>query len=326
LTLLEFWSAGSGIDFGKAYHVATHRKSVAADMDVASCPPYVSDMETWKLEQTVPIHVSSEMCQLVYHARRTFQPEPLLKTDLYLPAGFVLFEDDAFLIDDPAFLPFRYPIKAICYAPVSVMGSYEGGFLLDSATIDDATGINVSLYMDWRKDPTYDQGFYESLSRWPLHLFHHTTFQFGKTVAEQIGPLSDHLERFDEESDDIEAASALVAHDFEKIVQVLFRLLKQQVVLPVVSETPRPTRRRAMRANVDSRVHVVTLRRPRRAGNSDPEAEPKNWTHRWMVNGHWRNQWYPSIQQHRQIWINGYTKGPEDKPLVLKDRAYQLTR
>jgi len=41
----------------------------------------------------------------------------------------------------------------------------------------------------------------------------------------------------------------------------------------------------------------------------------------------WRNQWYPSLSQHRQKWISPYVKGPEDKPLVVRPRrVYQWTR
>jgi hypothetical protein len=72
-------------------------------------------------------------------------------------------------------------------------------------------------------------------------------------------------------------------------------------------------------------VLVITLRRER----SKDDAEPKevNWTRRWITSGHWRNQWYPSLGVHRQIWINEYVKGPDDKPLVLHSgKAYEFVR
>jgi hypothetical protein len=45
-----------------------------------------------------------------------------------------------------------------------------------------------------------------------------------------------------------------------------------------------------------------------------------------MVRGHWRNQWYPSLNAHRQRWISPYVKGPEDEELVLKDRVWVWDR
>lgn len=70
---------------------------------------------------------------------------------------------------------------------------------------------------------------------------------------------------------------------------------------------------------------VVRLRRPRSAP-SDEERDV-NWAHRWIVSGHWRNQWFPSLKTHRQVWIGSYVKGPEDKPLLLRrGRAFELVR
>jgi len=41
----------------------------------------------------------------------------------------------------------------------------------------------------------------------------------------------------------------------------------------------------------------------------------------------WHDQWYPSEQIHRQIWISPYVKGPEDKPLIVRPRrVYQWER
>ena len=49
-----------------------------------------------------------------------------------------------------------------------------------------------------------------------------------------------------------------------------------------------------------------------------------SWSHSWMVRGHNRAQWYPSIQAHKVIWIAPYLKGPEDAPLKMP--VYQVVR
>lgn len=41
------------------------------------------------------------------------------------------------------------------------------------------------------------------------------------------------------------------------------------------------------------------------------------WSHRWIVSGHWRNQWYPSSGTHELTYILPYVKGPDDKPLRI---------
>lgn len=60
----------------------------------------------------------------------------------------------------------------------------------------------------------------------------------------------------------------------------------------------------------------------------DEEAGDGNYSHRWIVQGHWRNQPYKENGEtvHKVIWIAPYVKGPDDKPLIFKRRAFEFTR
>lgn len=62
-------------------------------------------------------------------------------------------------------------------------------------------------------------------------------------------------------------------------------------------------------------VRVVELRRRVAEVRGDHGHEDIAWTCRWLVRGHWRRQWCPTIRAHKPIWITPYVKGPEDKPL-----------
>jgi hypothetical protein len=73
-------------------------------------------------------------------------------------------------------------------------------------------------------------------------------------------------------------------------------------------------------------VTVITLRRQRHPDHPDHEPGEVEWKWQWVVRGHWRNQWYPSIKQHRQIWVMPYMKGPEDAPIKPVKRAFEFTR
>lgn len=91
----------------------------------------------------------------------------------------------------------------------------------------------------------------------------------------------------------------------------------------------RPSRRRAQRMDVKTDpVHVVRLRKVKHesSATSGDEHGTIEYSHRFMVTGHWRNQWYPSIQSHRPRWIAPYIKGPDDKPLVVRDTAFLVDR
>jgi hypothetical protein len=45
---------------------------------------------------------------------------------------------------------------------------------------------------------------------------------------------------------------------------------------------------------------------------------------RFPVRGFWRNQWYPSRQLHRPLWIDPHWRGPEDAPITGADRVRVL--
>lgn len=91
----------------------------------------------------------------------------------------------------------------------------------------------------------------------------------------------------------------------------------------------RHARKRCVRTkHAEPSIHVVQLRRAlSRAHHAPPGDGPgQEWTHRWLVRGHWRNQWYPSTQTHRPKFIPSYVKGPEDKPLVVHDKIFSVER
>lgn len=110
------------------------------------------------------------------------------------------------------------------------------------------------------------------------------------------------------------------------LVALAFLLLApQKIALKTARPGARQLRRQGRRRGHDGEVTVVTLRTPENRLSSSDE-HPIDWDHRWPVLGHWRNQWYPSVQDHKLIWIFPYIKGPEDKPLVIKHRVFKLIR
>lgn len=88
----------------------------------------------------------------------------------------------------------------------------------------------------------------------------------------------------------------------------------------------RPARRAARRAGFEER-HVTVVRLRRRRTDVEPLGGNANYSCRFMVSGHWRNQWCPSLGRHRQTWIAPYVKGPDDKPFKpTRGRAFTFTR
>jgi hypothetical protein len=110
-----------------------------------------------------------------------------------------------------------------------------------------------------------------------------------------------------------------------KDVQAFWRLGREFIV--GTDRAPRAQRREARRAGLRNAEHVTVLRLRRYVPvAAETAADPTNWTCQWIVRGHWRNQWYPSLGEHRQRYVPPYVKGPPDKPLRAPDRAVEFVR
>jgi hypothetical protein len=109
-----------------------------------------------------------------------------------------------------------------------------------------------------------------------------------------------------------------------EIVLQMLAFMNSRYVKSDGEPLPRAERRRIERAGLttdgldaDHPVHVIKLRAPEPSPVTAAADGDREWSHRWFVRGHYRAQWYPSIQAHRVRWIAAYVKGPEGKPIQL---------
>jgi hypothetical protein len=78
-----------------------------------------------------------------------------------------------------------------------------------------------------------------------------------------------------------------------------------------------------------ARVRVVTLRRLHRteAAPAEGTAEHVEWSHRWLVSGHWRWQRVGVGRTERRLtYVRPHVKGPDDKPLVVPETVRAWVR
>lgn len=68
-----------------------------------------------------------------------------------------------------------------------------------------------------------------------------------------------------------------------------------------------------------SPVTIVDLRPLRTQPATDRDGTGRRLHTRFLVRGHWRQQYHPSDHSHRPRWINSYLKGPEGAPLKTTD-------
>jgi hypothetical protein len=103
-----------------------------------------------------------------------------------------------------------------------------------------------------------------------------------------------------------------------KLMAAFWALCEQRITVETREQGDRYAVKRAARAGVPSDVRVIKLRKVNRK-KEEGVPQPVNWSHRWIVGWHWRQQYYPSAGEHRAILIHSYVKGPPNRPLVVKE-------
>jgi hypothetical protein len=97
-----------------------------------------------------------------------------------------------------------------------------------------------------------------------------------------------------------------------------------------VTERQRPLRpheeRKLRRRGQDPTVTYVRLRQVRHVDHDPDSDTAREYHHRWLVSGHWRQQPYPSTGEVRPIWIAPHIRGPEGAPLLKREKVYTLVR
>ena len=95
----------------------------------------------------------------------------------------------------------------------------------------------------------------------------------------------------------------------------------------------RAQRKRMERENLPSDFVIVQFRKRRYLNAETDETKEESaveWSHRWIVGGHWRWQPYKDPKSggeiKKRIWISPYVKGPGDKPLIAKSRIFVLAK
>ena len=97
------------------------------------------------------------------------------------------------------------------------------------------------------------------------------------------------------------------------------RFLEQKLFVSSDINSSRQFRRRAAKEwnCAVPTVKVVQMRRSQSDRENGTGDAPVEWSHRWMVRGHWRQQWHQRLSTHVPTWILPHIKGPTDKPLKV---------
>jgi hypothetical protein len=355
MSLGKFWSSPAGIDYGVSFYFDVLQK----ERPGADTYKEIAAIEYGKMAQANPIYVDEDMFDLWEHATQTFEPEPLMPSDLVTLGGFAYLPKPQIMFDISGK---AMSYRAIAWTPTIFKIAEPGKTADDYDLIDDAAqipkargheiiekrlkggeapglekgdsyGLHVSLYSSIHDEDDFNSELRELIAQYPRHplahqdlsMCHAQSWAFGDSYEEVLSGLD--KVRGLEGPEEVER-TRLGAYDFWRKLQSLFRLMGQKITTHTELRPPRGTRRRAkkMEWDEDKNVTVIRLRRADPKREQQGDVQEVNWTHRWLVDAHWRNQWYPSIKAHRQIWIAPHIKGPEDKELRIKEKAYELVR
>lgn len=109
-----------------------------------------------------------------------------------------------------------------------------------------------------------------------------------------------------------------------RFIWTLLGFVRQRIFTPISHSANRTAREQASRSHLEryEEVKVIVVRQRQGAEYREGEHYPVDWSHRWLVRGHWRNQACgPKREKRQTVWVTPYVKGPDDKPLVIKPAA-----
>lgn len=145
----------------------------------------------------------------------------------------------------------------------------------------------------------------------------------GRTSVRTDAPMEP--EAFIALCNEVTQPGAAEVHPHLKFLLTVWRLM-QQTLSEVVREEPiKGVRRDALRAGIaDPTVSVIQLRR--RKSHATGAGRPLD--HRVPVRGHWSRRWCGPADERvlRAVYIHPYVKGPDNAPLIVRDRVNALVR
>ena len=257
-------------------------------------PEALQKWEVQRLRNAELFYISEPMAELAKAASRSLPPYALEPEDCPARAGFAFVAPGAYQV-----VPGVSPVAVICW------GDVEGGIFV---TLYAATELLIKTLLEsgkcTREQAAEHRGIVGDLS--PMSF-------------EAVIPYS---------SDGQVARAAESPFAEEPLLRTLRAawLLMQQPLAAITEEhADRASRKRLRREGFDpAAVRVISLRRTTRHGES--AASDREYHHQWIVRGHWRQQWYPSREVHRPVWIAPHVKGPEGAPLLGGEKVHAWVR
>lgn len=249
------------------------------------------------------LYVTSDMMHVLMQAAADLPDDATFdEHTLITPCGFCLFEEPIMGIDGRG--------KTMCFNGIAWKKTVGQ---VDIEGEEDPRPAEPVLILYFLVDPhdsrdDYNAAFPDEMKRMglgnpPLTLQHMYPTRFGETAPEKA-----------------DVPGTYMVTETCRLFIAMQLLAQQRMGEPIQLRPNRAVRKRAAKWHEGDRyITLITLRR-KSVKKDDAEPQKVDWSHRWLVQGHWRKQWYPKTKTHDYVYIFGYVKGPEDKPLVVRER------
>lgn len=263
---------------------------------------WLNTLDRW-INQSPLYAVEEEVAALIQVGAESMPEQKLLQSDLPSRSGMLLLPRPVGVLDKNLNV---YPISGVFWLPAVGESVDRGERNPGIMTVHFTT--NNDLARDDYEWPKVHPDFP------PLTILHIMFLPFGTEMVTETGTAPE--------------ADASIRR-FIKHLQSFWAFVQQKVVEVETTQMPRPIRKRAEKQDRKvSELKVVRLRRlARESVKPAPEGGKEiHWSHRWVVRGHWRNQFYASLNDHRAVWIYPFIKGPTEKPLRMRKTIFDVRR
>lgn len=284
------------------------------------------------MERAPTYFVSHDMVEMVKQASEAMPPEGLSPIDVPSPSGFIMFDHaieivgydmDAAPGEDDDFSGGKNQKPGIPLAGFA----WRDSSIHDTVTGESISGLTYWLFLDQGGAEEYGL---ERGEMGPLTLYDFSGWAYGRpwnsvNTDEQVEGTLNEEGRF---------LVAPIVDSTRRVILTTFKMLQQTIVTLGTERPYRALKRRCAQYMPEvGDILVIQLRKeyhPAKKyaedhGDDDVEFEGPWYSHRFLVRGHWKRQRHGEGGTERKIiWVAPYIKGPEDKPLVVKDKIFSL--
>lgn len=316
-------------------------RDAMADLISMGSSGTVPDNEAWNIvdatlltiERAENFFVNADMCEMIAHAATAFDETD--KADTTLPPvdnGFVYFESPMVLRDIRGS---EIKVNAMLWrrTPMRQGRNLVDGFMCHMWNDQERTPDSIAML---RSSGEVTDMFGHKIDQGAMDKFDRENGRWGYIGitsyidGQDIGP--EQIEASEEiaEAYHNNGVAAVVPYtNVSRFFHAFWLMMQQPLAEAVLAEKPdRATKRRMAAANLPSDVTIIQFRR-RESSKSEGPAKKVDWSHRWLVRGHWRWQWYKDehkVSFQRRIWIPPCIKGPDDKDFIPKQKINVLVR